>query len=216
MKMSLYSLEMEDEDDPIASVSECEDCNQWDRTEIKDGTHKKPTSLRASIKITRVSGSISQVKGTPNHKSNMKKRRKGGRPIGTKKETVRKIHPKGPSLSGLGGLANKKGDRALISNHKPANKKKESWEEILTFVSQQRVKRRCLVGDFNLIRNEQERKSNSLFYYQIEMRQFDEFIANMEKIDLPLIDQRFTWYQAGGGSMICIDRFLFSEDWIMS
>lgn len=43
------------------------------------------------------------------------------------------------------------------------------------------------MDDFNSIRNLHERKLDSSFQRHGEMRQFDEFIANSEAINLPLV-----------------------------
>ncbi|GKV04880.1 hypothetical protein SLEP1_g16977 [Rubroshorea leprosula] len=69
----------------------------------------------------------------------------------------------------------------------------------------------CLMGDFNAIRSEQERKGGRA--NRREMTEFDEFIRSCGLIDLPLIDRKFTWYHSNGSVMSRLDRFLLSENW---
>jgi exonuclease III len=120
------------------------------------------------------------------------------------------------SVEGLWGKG--KLEVLVINIYAPceANKKKDLWDELLLFLGQQRVKRWCLAGDFNSIRNEQERGSDCSSQRHAEMKQFDDFIVDSEAIDLPLIGRRFTWYKAGGVSMSRIDRFLISNEWLSS
>ncbi|GKV34650.1 hypothetical protein SLEP1_g43008 [Rubroshorea leprosula] len=72
----------------------------------------------------------------------------------------------------------------------------------------------CLMGDFNAVRNEQERKGGMSI--RREMPEFDDFIHECGLIDLPLIGRKFTWYQPNGASMSRLDRFLLSEEWCLN
>ncbi|GKV50269.1 hypothetical protein SLEP1_g56981 [Rubroshorea leprosula] len=72
----------------------------------------------------------------------------------------------------------------------------------------------CLMGDFNAVRNEQERKGGMSI--RREMPEFDEFINECGLVDLPLIGRKFTWYQSNGASMSRLDRFLLSEEWCLN
>lgn len=47
-----------------------------------------------------------------------------------------------------------------------------------------------------------------------EMIEFDEFIANAELVDLPLIGRNYTWYRTNGSTMSRLDRFLVSKGWL--
>ncbi|GLU23474.1 hypothetical protein SLE2022_394740 [Rubroshorea leprosula] len=70
------------------------------------------------------------------------------------------------------------------------------------------------MGDFNAVRNEQERKGGMSI--RREMPEFDEFINECGLVDLPLIGRKFTWYHSNGASMSRLDRFLLSEEWCLN
>ncbi|GKV32054.1 hypothetical protein SLEP1_g40687 [Rubroshorea leprosula] len=70
----------------------------------------------------------------------------------------------------------------------------------------------CIAGDFNAVRNEEEKKGSR--GVTIEMREFNNFIQETELVDIPLVGRKFTWYQSNGNSMSRIDRFLLSEGWL--
>ncbi|GKV35665.1 hypothetical protein SLEP1_g43906 [Rubroshorea leprosula] len=70
----------------------------------------------------------------------------------------------------------------------------------------------CLMGDFNITRNQQEKSGDR--GVSNGMRVFNEFIRDMELVDLPLIGRKFTWYKPNGEAMSRLDRFLMTEDWM--
>ncbi|GLT59702.1 hypothetical protein SLA2020_325070 [Shorea laevis] len=70
----------------------------------------------------------------------------------------------------------------------------------------------CIAGDFNAIRNSQERKGDTSV--RRELREFNDFIETTGLVDLPMIGRKFTWYQPNGQSMSRLDRFLFSSEWM--
>ncbi|GKV49692.1 hypothetical protein SLEP1_g56430 [Rubroshorea leprosula] len=70
----------------------------------------------------------------------------------------------------------------------------------------------CLMGDFNSIKNEEERVGRS--GSRCEIRNFADFIREAGLVDLSLIGRKFTWYQANGSSMSRLDRFLLSKEWL--
>ena len=60
------------------------------------------------------------------------------------------------------------------------------------------------MGDFNEVRNEQEKKGCS--YRSRIMDEFDQWINDMELIDLPLSGRKFTWRR--GSSCSKLDCFV--------
>ncbi|GKV23016.1 hypothetical protein SLEP1_g32806 [Rubroshorea leprosula] len=90
--------------------------------------------------------------------------------------------------------------------------KKALWEELLNLINS-RKGNRCLGGDFNAVRSVDERAgSNGV---SKEMEEFDSFIQDAGLVDLPLTGRKYTWYNSNGLYMSRLDRFLFSEDWLM-
>ncbi|GKV49867.1 hypothetical protein SLEP1_g56592 [Rubroshorea leprosula] len=70
----------------------------------------------------------------------------------------------------------------------------------------------CLMGDFNTTRSQQEKSGDRGF--TTGMRVFNEFIRDLELVDLPLIGRKFTWYKPNGEAMSRLNRFLMTEDWM--
>ncbi|GLU01659.1 hypothetical protein SLE2022_189580 [Rubroshorea leprosula] len=89
--------------------------------------------------------------------------------------------------------------------------KRVLWAELKNLVLD-RQSNWCIAGDFNAVRNEEEKKGSR--GVTIEMREFNNFIQESELVDIPLVGRKFTWYQSNGNSMSRIDRFLLSEGWL--
>jgi len=73
----------------------------------------------------------------------------------------------------------------------------------------------CLRGDFNAVRNVEERwskRGNSAAY---DVNYFSHFIDDNGLIDLPLCGRRYTWYKGDGSARSRLDRFLLSEEWCL-
>ncbi|MCH81872.1 hypothetical protein A2U01_0002665 [Trifolium medium] len=92
--------------------------------------------------------------------------------------------------------------------------KVECWDEILKALAPFKGGLFCIMGDFNCIRSESERKGAEGRYRNSEMDAFNNFILNGEFVDLPMAGKRFTWWRSNGLSMSRLDRFLLSEDWM--
>jgi len=71
------------------------------------------------------------------------------------------------------------------------------------------------LGDFNSIRNERERRGfNKVSGNKREMQGFNNFIDNMELVDIPCIGRKYTWYIPNGKAKSRLDRFLMSFEWL--
>nr|KYP74932.1 Transposon TX1 uncharacterized [Cajanus cajan] len=71
----------------------------------------------------------------------------------------------------------------------------------------------CIVGDFNTVRRQDERKRVIGEYGARDMEEFNLFIRDMELIDIPLVGKRFTWFKSDDSMMSRLDRVLVSESW---
>lgn len=69
----------------------------------------------------------------------------------------------------------------------------------------------CILGDFNSIRSEGERKGAVSHCRYEEIKCFEEFILEAKLIDLPMVGRKFMWYRSDGSAMSRLDRFLVSE-----
>lgn len=69
----------------------------------------------------------------------------------------------------------------------------------------------CLVGDFNYIRNEFERKNCE--YCRNDFKGFEYFISDNNLFDLVLNNTLFTWF-GSNGKCSKLDRFLVNDKWM--
>jgi len=67
-----------------------------------------------------------------------------------------------------------------------------------------------LCGDFNAVRNLEERRSRGVAVRSLDYHPFNDLIDNDVLVDLPLHGRNFTWYKGDGNSMSRLDRFLLS------
>jgi hypothetical protein len=93
-------------------------------------------------------------------------------------------------------------------------RKQVLWAELKNVILAKKEERWCVLGDFNAIREESERRGANNNIRREEVVGFDEFITDTELIDLPLHGRRFTWSRGDGSCMSRIDRILISESWI--
>jgi len=71
----------------------------------------------------------------------------------------------------------------------------------------------CVCGDFNSVRDSDERKGRGTMFRQVDADVFNKFINDGSLVDLPICGRLFTWYRGDGVSMSRLDRFLLSENW---
>ncbi|MCH80359.1 endonuclease/exonuclease/phosphatase family protein, partial [Trifolium medium] len=95
--------------------------------------------------------------------------------------------------------------------------KRRLWESILMSKGGFRGGAWCVIGDFNAVLQRDERRginSQSPMDVSVESIEFNNFVNNMELLDLPVLGHKFTWLHPNGLSMSRIDRALVSEDWL--
>jgi hypothetical protein len=74
----------------------------------------------------------------------------------------------------------------------------------------------CVLGDFNVVRDRNERIGLGLNLDEgrsSEMAVFDDFLNNLELVDMPLIGKRFMWFHPNGISLSRLDKVLISQAW---
>ncbi|GJX27561.1 RNA-directed DNA polymerase, eukaryota [Tanacetum coccineum] len=98
----------------------------------------------------------------------------------------------------------------IITMYAPqdANEKRVLWFRLYSLVSNFQGES-ILMGDFNVVRAQDERL-RSIFNTSLA-NDFNEFILDMELIDLPLGGYQFTWVNSTALKMRKIDRFLITE-----
>ncbi|XP_015953222.1 uncharacterized protein LOC107477679 [Arachis duranensis] len=87
--------------------------------------------------------------------------------------------------------------------------KRGVWEE-LSYVAGLCQVPFCFMGDFNEILHVEERRGNTGLTPSAE--EFKFWLQDMNLVDLPLTDRKFTWFH--GRSCSCIDRVLVSLEWL--
>lgn len=92
------------------------------------------------------------------------------------------------------------------------------WDELIDWRRRNNVACWSIVGDFNAVRNTNERKGTLANSSQSirESAQFNDFILDMELVDVLVTGKKYTWYRPNGSSMSRLDRFLVSMDWLVS
>jgi len=74
----------------------------------------------------------------------------------------------------------------------------------------------CVCGDFNAIRSAAERRTVSGATHQASIDNFNGFVVNNNLVDLPLRGRTYTWYRGDGRTMSRIDRFLLTDNWVLT
>ncbi|KAK2423798.1 hypothetical protein QL285_034226 [Trifolium repens] len=96
--------------------------------------------------------------------------------------------------------------------------KRNLWHKLISCKRGLGDGRWCIVGDFNAVTCMEERVGSVLTDGRTtttEVREFRNFVEELELVDLPLLGRRFTWYHASGKTMSRIDRMLISDEWVL-
>lgn len=72
----------------------------------------------------------------------------------------------------------------------------------------------CVAGDFNAITVCSERRGVSAQFVRRECVEFNNFILEMNIVDVPVMGKKFTWFNADGSALSRLDRFLLSDSLI--
>ncbi|KAL8508456.1 hypothetical protein ACS0TY_018907 [Phlomoides rotata] len=90
------------------------------------------------------------------------------------------------------------------------------WDMIKSISLQNSEECVCVVGDFNAIKEENERVGRAEFSNQRGIRLFREFIELSNLIDLPLQGRSYTWYCSDGSCKSRLDRLLVNDQWLLN
>jgi len=89
------------------------------------------------------------------------------------------------------------------------------WEELKGIRQRESCNSWCILGYFNSIRNEGERRGISQARgNKREMQGFNNFIDSMEMVDIPCIGRKYTWYRPNGKAKSRLDRILTTFEWL--
>ncbi|CAK8575810.1 unnamed protein product [Lathyrus sativus] len=65
-------------------------------------------------------------------------------------------------------------------------------------------------GDFNAVKSKLERKGKGRLNF-MEMKDFSSFIDAIDLVDMPIVGNRFTWFNSSGTCKSRLERILLSE-----
>ncbi|CAI8597259.1 unnamed protein product [Vicia faba] len=68
----------------------------------------------------------------------------------------------------------------------------------------------CVGRDFDVVRSFDERIGVSDQFNQRELDEFNDFVYHLDLVDVPLMGNKFTWFNLEGGACSRLDRFLIS------
>ncbi|KAL8552530.1 hypothetical protein ACS0TY_001277 [Phlomoides rotata] len=88
------------------------------------------------------------------------------------------------------------------------------WEILQALVKQVTTERVCIVGDFNTIREVNERVGRAITSDRNEMARFNNFIEGCDLVEIPLVGRKFTWYRPDGTCKSKLDRLLVNSNWL--
>ena len=93
--------------------------------------------------------------------------------------------------------------------------KTQIWDELKAIRLREACNSWCILGDFNSIRKDGERKGvNCGRSNKREMQGFNNFIDSMEVVDIPNIGRKYMWYKPNGKAKSRHDRFLTCFEWL--
>jgi len=88
-----------------------------------------------------------------------------------------------------------------------------TWEELTNVRGTQLSIAWCLCGDFNAVKNDNEKKDISTKSNQKkEIRGFNSFRERNFLVELPVVGKKYTWYKADGSAKSRLDRVLVSDE----
>ncbi|XP_058733670.1 uncharacterized protein LOC131605315 [Vicia villosa] len=90
--------------------------------------------------------------------------------------------------------------------------KRVLWRKLLDLKSRFTDGEWVIAGDFNAVKNMNERKGGSGRYRAREAREFSDFISLSNLIDVPNKGKKFTWFGGDGKARSRIDRFLVADN----
>jgi len=90
------------------------------------------------------------------------------------------------------------------------------WRQVEDNLANSNCLIRCVIGDFNSVKNAYERKGNNNgTVSNCEIAMFNEFIDRCTLKDIPVFGRKFTWYIPNGTTKSRLDRALVSDKWLM-
>ncbi|KAL8457740.1 hypothetical protein ACS0TY_035560 [Phlomoides rotata] len=108
------------------------------------------------------------------------------------------------------------GEMVIINVYAPClvAEKEVLWDTIKLVIEQNEEARICVVGDFNSIREVDERIGRGGEVDRKDIQIFANFISTSGLMELPLWGRKFTWYKPDGTCKSKLDRMVVNEEWL--
>ncbi|XP_058751965.1 uncharacterized protein LOC131625083 [Vicia villosa] len=90
------------------------------------------------------------------------------------------------------------------------------WTRLIDLKNKYQDGEWIIAGDFNVVKKRSERRGLSSRSCNVEWREFSDFIDETGLVDVPCKGKRFSWFSGDGKSKSRIDRFLISNNIILS
>ncbi|KAH1199243.1 mRNA-capping enzyme [Glycine max] len=88
------------------------------------------------------------------------------------------------------------------------------WDSVRQLKQASQVRLWCVLGDFNCIRNPNERSGKTdRLLGDNSMQEFNEWIEDMEVLEVPTVGRQYTWFRPNDESKSRLDRALISPEW---
>ncbi|XP_058776246.1 uncharacterized protein LOC131650555 [Vicia villosa] len=92
--------------------------------------------------------------------------------------------------------------------------KRNLWRDILEWKQKLEKGEWVIAGDFNSVKNKEERRGKENSKRGTEMVEFGEFLDKLELVDVQALGNMFTWIKPNGKAGSRLDRILLSEELI--
>nr|KYP36717.1 hypothetical protein KK1_042146 [Cajanus cajan] len=94
--------------------------------------------------------------------------------------------------------------------------KKRLWDELILCKENSPISLWCVAGDSNSVRSLKERVGLVYgMYATTDIEVYNNFIEQLELVDVPLGGRKFTWFRPNGTVNSRIDRILVSRSWFV-
>lgn len=101
----------------------------------------------------------------------------------------------------------------FVNVYAPCNSggRRRLWENLCNLKNNTITGEWCLMGDFNVVANREERTGRSAYWGYKDMVDFNVFVDNMNLIDPPLYGKKYTYFCSDGIAASRLDRFFISD-----
>lgn len=107
---------------------------------------------------------------------------------------------------------------AIMNIYAPCSNREKVllWKDIENILANVLCSTKCVIGDFNSVRDVSERKGiGNGMVNNSDIARFREFIEQCALKDIPVVGRKYTWYRPNGTARSRLDRALVSDEWLV-